>query len=202
MANTTSRNTVQGPVSGSPSSPSGLRPRGRLARSLFRVALLVGLSVVIIPTLLSRRVLSKRAHDASSSPLPHLRVALDRQNHIQALADELRGVLSIPNPVVVSLVRSDRLVVSVERLKGQDGAFSLSIEEGFLEGLSEDEVAAVVAHELGHVWIFTHHPYLHTEELANEVAMQAVSREALEAVYTKVWKHTGEKGTLAYLPKK
>ena len=182
-----------------PDSPSGLRPRRRMARPLFRVALLVGLSLVIIPTLLSRRVLSKRAHDASSAASPNRRVALDQPN-IQALTDELRAALSIPNAVVVSLVRSDRLVVSVERLKDQDGSFSLSIEEGFLEGLSEDEVAAVVAHELGHVWIFTHHPYLHTEELANEVAMQAVSREALEAVYAKVWKHTGEKGTLAYLP--
>ena len=182
-----------------PDSPSGLRAQRRMARPLFRVALLVGLSLVIIPTLLSRRVLSKRAHDASSAASPNRRVALDQPN-IQALTDELRAALSIPNAVVVSLVRSDRLVVSVERLKDQDGSFSLSIEEGFLEGLSEDEVAAVVAHELGHVWIFTHHPYLHTEELANEVAMQAVSREALEAVYAKVWKHTGEKGTLAYLP--
>ena len=92
--------------------------------------------------------------------------------------------------------------MSVERMKGQDGAFSLLIEEGFLEGLSEDEVTAIVAHELGHVWIFTHHPFLHTEELANDIAMQAVSRETLEEVYTKVWKYTGEKGTLAYLSTK
>jgi hypothetical protein len=170
-----------------------------MARPLFRVALLVGLSLVIIPTLLSRKVLSKRAHDASAAASPNRRVALEQVN-IQALTDELRAALSIPNPVVVSLVRSDRLVVSVERLKDQDGAFSLAIEEGFLESLSEEELAAVVAHELGHVWIFTHHPFLQTEELANEIAMQAVSREVLESVYAKVWKHTGEKGMLAYLP--
>ena len=84
----------------------------------------------------------------------------------------------------------------------QDGAFSLLIEEGFLEGLREDEVEAIVAHELGHVWIFTHHPFLQTEELANDIAMQAVSRETLEEVYTKVWNYTGEKGTLTYLSTK
>ena len=167
----------------------------RRYRPLFRVAIFVGLSLALIPTLLSRKALAKRAHGAAAASPK----ALDRQNSIQALADQLRARLSIPNAVVVSLVRSERLVVSVERIKDQDGAFSLLIEEGFLEGLSEEEVAAIVAHELGHVWIFTHHPFLHTEELANDIAMRAVSRQTLEEVYTKVWKYTGEKGTLSYL---
>jgi hypothetical protein len=125
-----------------------------------------------------------------------------RPGSIQALTDALRARLSIPNTVVVSLVRSQRLVVSVEPMPGQDGVFSLSIEEGFLEGLTEEEIAAIVAHELGHVWIFTHHPFLHTEELANDIAMQVVDRKTLEEVYAKVWKYTGEKGTLAYLSTK
>jgi hypothetical protein len=125
-----------------------------------------------------------------------------RPGSIQALTDALRARLSIPNTVVVSLVRSQRLVVSVEPMPGQDGVFSLSIEEGFLEGLTEEEIAAIVAHELGHVWIFTHHPFLHTEELANDIAMQVVGRKTLEEVYAKVWKYTGEKGTLAYLSAK
>ena len=167
----------------------------RRYRPLFRAAIFVGLSLALIPTLLSRKALAKRAHGAAAASPK----ALDRQNSIQALTDELKARLSIPNAVVVSLVRSERLVVSVERIKDQDGAFSLLIEEGFLEGLSEEEVAAIVAHELGHVWIFTHHPFLHTEELANDIAMRAVSRQTLEEVYTKVWKYTGEKGTLSYL---
>ena len=170
----------------------------RRYRPLFRVAIFVGLTLALIPTLLSRKALAKRAHEAAAAlPKP-----LDRQSSIQALADQLRARLSIPNAVVVSLVRSERLVVSVERMKDKDGAFSLLIEEGFLEGLSEDEVEAIVAHELGHVWISTHHPFLHTEELANDIAMQAVSRETLEEVYTKVWNYTGEKGTLTYLSTK
>ena len=193
--------TDAGPQLPAPSAPSTPPDRPRRTRPLFRVALLVGLSLVIIPTLLTRKVLSKRADDASSAASANRRAALDQVN-IQLLTDELRAALSIPNPVIVSLVRSDRLVVSVERLKDQDGGFSLAIEEGFLDGLSAEEVTAVVAHELGHVWIFTHHPFLQTEEPANEIAMQAVSRALLESVYAKVWKHTGEKGTLAYLPEK
>jgi len=195
--------TPTDPGSQLPSLPdASARPnRPRKSRPLFRMALLVGLSLVIIPTLLTRKVLSKRAHDGSAAASPNRRGTFDLVN-IQALTDELRAALSIPNPVIVSLVRSHRLVVSVERRKDQDGGFSLAIEEGFLEGLSAEELTAVVAHELGHVWIFTHHPFLHTEELANEIAMQAVSREVLESVYAKVWKHTGEKGKLAYLPEK
>ena len=66
--------------------------------------------------------------------------------------------------------------------------------------MSDDELAAVIAHELGHVWIFTHHPYLQTEELANQIALRVVTRISLDSVYQKVWAHTGAKGTLAYLP--
>jgi predicted Zn-dependent protease len=64
-----------------------------------------------------------------------------------------------------------------------------------LELLSADEIEAALAHELGHVWIFTHHPYLQTELLANQVAMRAVSRDALARVYQKVWQ-SGPKGDL------
>ena len=53
------------------------------------------------------------------------------------------------------------------------------------------------AHELGHVWIYTHHPYLQTEREANTVAMRAVPRASLERVYTKVWEHQGTIGDLA-----
>jgi hypothetical protein len=48
---------------------------------------------------------------------------------------------------------------------------------------------------MGHVWIFTHHPYLQTEQLANRIAMRLVSRENLQQVYEKVWKN-GAKGDL------
>jgi hypothetical protein len=102
----------------------------------------------------------------------------------------------------VSIVAENTLVVSVERLKDREHGFSATFEAGFLESLNQDELGAVIAHELGHVWIFTHHPYLQTEELANEVAMRVVSRESLDGVYEKVWKRTGSKGDLVYMPAK
>ena len=45
-------------------------------------------------------------------------------------------------------------------------------DAAFLDTLTDDEVEAEVAHELGHVWIFTHHAYLQTEGLANQIAMR------------------------------
>ena len=72
----------------------------------------------------------------------------------------------------------------------------MEFEEGFLPSLERDELRAIIAHELGHVWIFTHHPYLQTERLANTVAMRAVQRASLERVYSKVWERQGTKGDL------
>ncbi len=116
---------------------------------------------------------------------------------VQGLVDQLKTDLSLPHDVVVELVADNALVASVERVKGRDNAFRLSLEARFLDELDEDELRAVVAHELGHVWIFTHHPYLHTERLANQVAMRVVSREVLSRVYSKVWQRGGAKGDLA-----
>jgi predicted Zn-dependent protease len=73
----------------------------------------------------------------------------------------------------------------------------LKVEEGFVSGLTDAELAAAVAHELGHVWIFTHHPFLHTEQLANDIAMRLVSRDSLEQLYERVWSRRGSKGDLA-----
>ena len=76
-------------------------------------------------------------------------------------------------------------------------AFALNVEDDFVATLTDAELAAAIAHELGHVWIFTHHPFLQTEQLANVVAMRLVSREQLARLYDKVWKRGGTKGDLA-----
>lgn len=115
--------------------------------------------------------------------------------HLQRVVDELRGRLAIEQPVVVSVVADNPLLVSVTARPGSP--FELTVERRFLADMDGDEMRAVVAHELGHVWIFTHHPYLQTEALANQVALRAVSRESLERVYEKVWARGGSKGTLA-----
>jgi hypothetical protein len=115
---------------------------------------------------------------------------------IQHLVDDFRARLSIPDEVTVAIVGANPLMVSVERSASRQGAFLLSFEHAFLRQLTEEDLRAVVAHELGHVWIFTHHPFLQTEQLANERAMRLVSRESLARVYEKVWQHGGVKGDL------
>jgi Zn-dependent protease with chaperone function len=118
-------------------------------------------------------------------------------NRVQALVDELKVSLAIPEAVHVSVVPANPRMVSVEPLRQPQRAFLLSLEDAFLDQLNDGDLRAVIAHELGHVWIFTHHPYLQTEQLANQIAMRVVSRESLAEVYGKVWERAGTKGDLA-----
>jgi hypothetical protein len=119
------------------------------------------------------------------------------EGNLQSLVTDLKTRLSIAVPVTVSIVPSNALMMSVEAPTDPAKAFLLKIDASFLEILSGDELEAAIAHELGHVWVFTHHPYLQTEELANQIAMRAVSRDSLERVYAKVWARGGTKGDLA-----
>ena len=112
--------------------------------------------------------------------------------------DGLKTELGIDAVVSAAIVPTNSLLVSVEPVDGDTGTFRMTFEERFLTSLDQDELKAIVAHELGHVWIFTHHPYLQTERLANTVAMRAVPRASLERVYGKVWEHQGTKGDLAF----
>jgi hypothetical protein len=73
----------------------------------------------------------------------------------------------------------------------------LLIERAFLDSLDDSDTAAAIAHELGHVWLSTHHPYLQTETLANEFAMRIVPRRTLEELYFKLWKYTGVSGSIS-----
>ncbi|HEU4694146.1 MAG TPA: hypothetical protein VFS23_37525 [Vicinamibacterales bacterium] len=116
---------------------------------------------------------------------------------LQLVVADLKERLELPAPVVVSIVPSNKLMMSVEAPSDENGPFLLSIDASFLTTLSDDEIEAAIAHELGHVWVFTHHPYLQTEELANQIAMRAVTRESLERMYGKVWGRGGMKGDLA-----
>jgi Peptidase family M48 len=115
---------------------------------------------------------------------------------LQELVDDLKTQLGINSVVSAAIVTSNSLVVSVQRVHGDPGTFRMEFDERFLPSLDQDELKAVIAHELGHVWIYTHHPYLQTERGANMVAMRAVPRASLERVYGKVWDHQGTKGDL------
>jgi hypothetical protein len=137
-------------------------------------------------------LLSGSGHAATSRVPPRYADAA----RIQSLVDNLRARLTLSHPVAVSLVPANALLVSVEAADDEGRGFKLSLEDRFVRGLDADELSAVVAHELGHVWIFTHHPYLQTERLANEIAMRIVPRDTLRRVYAKVWERLGTKGDL------
>jgi hypothetical protein len=115
---------------------------------------------------------------------------------LQVVVDNLTTRLALPATVTAAVVRTNPLLVSVEPQEGRHNAFVLSFEDGFVDELDDDDLRAVIAHELGHVWIFTHHPYLQTELLANSIALRVVSRQSLENVYDKVWERSGTKGDL------
>ena len=115
---------------------------------------------------------------------------------LQEITDNLRTRLEI-NPIVqVTLVDHNPLVMSVETLGGRIGPFVITVDRDFISELGHDEIEASIAHELGHVWIYTHHPYIQTERLANEVAMRVIRRSAFEPVYEKVWRRMGIRGNL------
>jgi len=115
----------------------------------------------------------------------------DQQARIQHLVDDLKARLSIAQRVDVSLVAANPKLFSVVPA-GQDHAtFLLSVEEDFAQTLTDAELRAAVAHELGHVWIFTHFPYLQTEQLANDIAARVVGKDSLAPLYDKVWKKVG-----------
>lgn len=105
---------------------------------------------------------------------------------VRSVVDFVKTRLELPLDVSIVVVTHNPLVVSVDPTDARRTAFQMSFEQGFLGELDDAELEAVVAHELGHVWIYTHHPYLHTEQLANEIAMRVVDRAVLERVYQKV----------------
>jgi hypothetical protein len=120
-------------------------------------------------------------------------VMVDR---VQSVVDRLRGRLGIHESVDVSIQPRVALVAFVEAPIDRGKPFRLEIEDRFLARLSDEELDAAMAHELGHVWVFTHYPYVQTERLANQIAMRIVPRDSLVRVYHQVWEHRGSTGDL------
>lgn len=116
---------------------------------------------------------------------------------LQQMSDMLRTRLHILERVVVTVVDHNPLVMSVETLSGRSGPFVISADHEFITTLTDGEVEAAIAHELGHVWIYTHHPYVQSERLANDVALRVVDADVFGPVYEKVWRRMGMRGNLA-----
>ena len=149
----------------------------------------------------TRKSRSKRAVARhASAALAKAAAAMSTPAGVQLLVDALRAELTIENDVTVEVVADNPLKASVAPIKGSDGAFRLSIDKAFLLRLNQADLRAVIAHELGHVWIYTHHPYLQTEQGANEIALLAVPRESIEKVYGKLWASGAEAGSLRRMP--
>ncbi|PYS55872.1 MAG: hypothetical protein DMG13_02150 [Acidobacteria bacterium] len=110
-------------------------------------------------------------------------------SRIRQLVEELRTQLGIPNAIRVTVVGENQYAFSVQPLDKAKKEFLICIDSVFLRELDDEELRAAIAHELGHVWVFTHHPYLHTESLANQIALRAVSQESLTKVYQKLARH-------------
>lgn len=110
------------------------------------------------------------------------------------LVKELSPALGIDREVQVMGIPYHPLVFLVVPVNPRKDKFLLSMEVGFLQGLDDDELRAAVAHELGHVWIFRHHPFLQTERLANEIGERSVDRKNFERLYKKLWVYEGAAG--------
>ena len=171
-----------------------IRPDPSTRRRRWRRIALALVSLPVIVFTASSALAKARAHgrDAATARR-HGRDGAPAR--LQSFVDQIRQRLGIERAVSVAIVDTNPYFVSVEAPTQQDGPFEVRVEARMLDLLSADELEAVLAHELGHVWIFTHHPYLQTELLANQVAMRTVSRDALARVYEKVWRQ-GPKGDL------
>ena len=112
----------------------------------------------------------------------------------QEIVDQLRAALPINNEVEIAVVSYHPLVFSVEPIDKRKDRFLLSMELGFLLKLDDDELHAALAHELGHVWIYTHHPFLQTERMANVIGERVADRAAFEKLYSKLWAYERTSG--------
>jgi hypothetical protein len=104
---------------------------------------------------------------------------------LNGVAQGLTSKLGADWNIHIVVADKNERVVSVERLLEPD-RFIVTFDREFLSTLNEGEISAAIAHEIGHIWIFCHFPYLHTEFLANEIALEMVDRSDLESLYTKL----------------
>jgi hypothetical protein len=166
-----------------------VRKRGGIGIHTSRTSLIYVLSLSLVGPLIA--VFAQTGYAAAAQDHNLKRVV--------EIAEALKKQFGITSDVDVKIIQSNRLGFSVAPLSHQRGQFVLSIDEQLLSQLDEEELTAALGHELGHVWIYTHHPYLHTEIFANQVAMRVVNRESLKKLYLKLWAFQGTTGDIRAL---
>jgi len=120
----------------------------------------------------------------------------DAIRHGNEIVRNLCVRLQLDANIEIRIDENNARMVSTEPMPGPVRGYRISFDRHFLESLNDDEMTGAIAHELGHVWIFTHHPYLQTEELANEIAMRVVTRDTMKQVYSRLWARTGIPGDI------
>jgi hypothetical protein len=122
-----------------------------------------------------------------------------RMPRLDEVASTLALALEVSRRVEVLVVTRNDLVVSVEPLLAPAEGYRVVFEQKFFDQLNDAEIAAALAHEIGHVWIYNHFPFLQTEALANEIALKVAPRKAMASLYDKLWMYTGVKGNIEEL---
>jgi len=128
--------------------------------------------------------------------LPASAGTTDAPGHLTEIVRSLCSRLQLDVTIEIRIDENNDKMVSTEPLSSVARGYRISFDRRFLETLNDDEIAGAIAHELGHVWIFTHFPYLQTEELANEIALRVVTRDTMKHVYSRLWARTGVAGNL------
>jgi hypothetical protein len=150
-------------------------------RTVVRLGRKAAVSFISILALLTAR------HEADAEP------ANTTPDYLSATVHNLSERLNLDAHVVVRVDATNDKMAAAEPMSDGSG-YLISFDRSFLESLNIDEEAGAIAHELGHIWIFLHHPYLQTEALANEIAMRIVDRDTLKRIYVKLWARTGIAG--------
>jgi hypothetical protein len=118
------------------------------------------------------------------------------EHKIERIAQEFGHRLGLSPQFIISIAKDNPRLAAAQCETNAKKAFRISFDFEFLLTLDDRELDAAVAHELGHIWIFTHFPFLQTEVLANHQALRLVPRRDLARIYEKMWKWNGRQGNL------
>ena len=112
-------------------------------------------------------------------------------------ADRRRSAHASASPGGSRLDRAIQSPADVGRAWTDVDDLRLKVEAGSWMTLDDTELTAAVAHELGHVWIFTHHPSCRPSSWPTKSRCGWGSpADVLAQLYDKVWKRAGFKGDL------